>query len=387
MDRRWFGSQKRYPHCFILLIKSSTEDAKWKLSAARFYPLSATRGRTLGNDHPIERAKCPVFVVGCHRSGTNLIYNNLMSAGGFAVYRGYLPIYKMLIPRFGTMEKIENRRKIMETWLRSKGFRRSDLDPNQLMELAVNTFHTGGDFIRGVMGAIARNQGVDRWAVYDPDNVLYIQKIKADIPEALFIHIIRDGRDIALSLKKMGEFRPLPWDRRSGSLLATALYWEWTVRKGRRYGVQIPDDYIEIQYEELVRNPASTLAKLGSFLHHDLDYERIQSGVTRLKSNSSFVEEEKGRANPVQRWKDKLSTQDIAGIEALVGPCLEEFGYSLTTPQREREPGLQEKWMRAVYPLFLDAKLALKIRTPLGRMANLSALELTDSAAPEDLPR
>jgi len=309
-----------------------------------------------------------------------------MSAGGFAVYRGYLPIYKMLIPRFGTMEKIENRRKIMETWLRSKGFRRSDLDPNQLMELAVNTFHTGGDFIRGVMGAIARNQGVDRWAVYDPDNVLYIQKIKADIPEALFIHIIRDGRDIALSLKKMGEFRPLPWDRRSGSLLATALYWEWTVRKGRRYGVQIPDDYIEIQYEELVRNPASTLAKLGSFLHHDLDYERIQSGVTRLKSNSSFVEEEKGRANPVQRWKDKLSTQDIAGIEALVGPCLEEFGYSLTTPQREREPGLQEKWMRAVYPLFLDAKLALKIRTPLGRMANLSALELTDSAAPEDLP-
>jgi len=309
-----------------------------------------------------------------------------MSAGGFAVYRGYLPIYKMLIPRFGTMEKMGNRRKIMETWLRSKGFRRSDLDPNQLMELAVNAFHTGGDFIRGVMGAIARNQGVDRWAVYDPDNVLYIPKIKADIPEALFIHIIRDGRDIALSLKKMGEFRPLPWDRKSGSLLATALYWEWTVRKGRQYGAQIPDDYIEIQYEELVRNPASTLATLGSFLHHDLDYERIQSGVNRLKSNSSFVEEEKDRANPVQRWKDKLSTQDIAAIEALVGPCLEEFGYPLSTPQSEREPGLQEKWMRAVYPLFLDAKLALKIRTPLGRMANLSALELSDSAAQEDLP-
>src|SRR5438105_9997054 len=111
----------------------------------------------------------------------------------------------MLIPRFGTMEKMDNRRKIIETWLRSKGFRRSDLDPNQLMELAVNTCLTGGDFIRVVMDAIARNQRVDRWTIYDPDNVLYIPRIKADIPEALFIHIIRDGRDIALSLKKMGE--------------------------------------------------------------------------------------------------------------------------------------------------------------------------------------
>jgi hypothetical protein len=311
-----------------------------------------------------------------------------MATGGFAVYRGYLPIYKMLIPRFGTMEKMQNRRKIMETWLRSKGFRRSGLDPNQLMELVINACRTGGDFIRVVMDAIARNQGVRRWAVYDPDNVLYIPKIKADIPEALFVHIIRDGRDIALSLKKMGEFRPLPWDRKSGSLLATALYWEWTVNKGRQYGAQISDDYIEVHYEELIRNPASTLATLGAFLHHDLDYERIQSAVNRLKSNSSFAEEEKqGRANPVQRWKEKLSTQEIAAIEALVGPCLEEFGYPLATPQSERKLGLQEKWMRAIYPLFLDTKLALKIRTPLGRMANLSALELTDSAAaPEDLP-
>jgi hypothetical protein len=37
--------------------------------------------------------------------------------------------------------------------------------------------------------------------------------VKRDIPNTLFLHIIRDGRDIALSLKKMGGFAPLPWDR------------------------------------------------------------------------------------------------------------------------------------------------------------------------------
>jgi hypothetical protein len=323
--------------------------------------------------------------VGCHRSGTNLLYNNLLSAGGFAHYTGYVPIYKMLIPRFGTLGKIENRRKIIETWLRSKGFRRSGLDPSQLMSRALEA-QTGGDFIRAVMETIARNQGVDRWAVYDPDNLLYIPRIKSDIPEALFIHIIRDGRDIALSLKKMGGFSPLPWDRGSRSLLATALYWEWMVRKGRQFGNHVPRDYIEVHYEELVRNPASTLARLGEFLQHDLDHDRIQNAVGRLKSNSSFLKEEsQARANPVQRWKEKLSKQDVAAIEALVGPCLEEFGYPLTTLADDRKPGLREKWMRAEYPFFLETKLTLKIKTPLGRLANLSALELADSAPQEDL--
>jgi Sulfotransferase family len=323
--------------------------------------------------------------VGCHRSGTNLLYNQLLLAGGFALYRGYVPIYKMLIPRFGTLEKIENRRKIMETWLRSKGFRRSNLDPNEMMERALDACQTGGDFIRAVMEAIARTQGVERWAVYDPDNVLYIPRIKTDIPEALFVHIIRDGRDIALSLKKMEGFRPLPWDRGSRSLLATALYWEWMVRKGRQYGSRIPGDYIEVHYEELVRDPASTLATLGEFLQHDLDYTRIKSTVGQLKSNSSFLEEENQTvANPVQRWKEKLSSHDISAIEALVGPCLEEFGYALSTSKSDREPGLQEKWMRAAYPFFLETKLALKIRTPLGRLANLSALELVDATPQQD---
>jgi hypothetical protein len=157
------------------------------------------------------------------------------------------------------------------------------------MERALDACQTGGDFMRVVMEAIARTQGVERWAVYDPDNVLYIPRIKTDIPEALFVHIIRDGRDIALSLKKMEGFRPLPWDRGSRSLLATALYWEWMVRKGRQYGSQIPGDYIEVHYEDLVRNPASTLAILGEFLQQDLDYTRIKRTVGQLKSNSSFL--------------------------------------------------------------------------------------------------
>src|SRR5213593_3975302 len=102
----------------------------------------------------------PVFVMGCHRSGTNLLYDTLLSAGGFAVYRGYLPVYKMLIPRFGDLRKLENRKKLMQTWLQSKGFRRAGLNAEELTNCVLNNCRSGGDFIRIVMNKIARNQDV-----------------------------------------------------------------------------------------------------------------------------------------------------------------------------------------------------------------------------------
>jgi hypothetical protein len=335
---------------------------------------------------PSDRKYAPVFVMGCHRSGTNLLYDMLLSSGGFAVYRGYLPIYKILIPRFGSMSSRSHREKILETFLRSKGFRRTGLDPGPLSARILNECRNGGDFIRVVMDAMARSQQAPRWAVYDPDNVLRVERVKRDIANALFVHIIRDGRDIALSLKKMGGFAPLPWDRSpTESLVATSLYWEWMVRKGRADGRKFPADYIEIRYEDLITNPRETLGKLGGFIDHDLDYDRIQrAGLGRLsETNSSFREEgTQEKLHPLGRWKERLEHADVAAIEATVGECLRENGYELSLPAAERRCGLRHSWMREVYPAFLGSKLWLKLHTPVGRFANMSALELEEDPVP-----
>ncbi len=329
-----------------------------------------------------DRKHAPVFVMGCHRSGTNLLYDMLLSSGGFAIYRGFLPIYKILIPRFGSMGNRANREKILATWLRSKGFRRTGLDAHQLSARILNECRSGGDFIRIVMNTIAENQQVQRWAVYDPDNVLHVERVKRDIPNALFVHIIRDGRDIALSLKKMGGFTPLPWDRgQTDSLVATSLYWKWMVHQGRAHGRKFPADYIEIRYEDLVTSPHETLGRLGIFLDHDLEYDRIQrTGLGRLsETNSSFREEGgRGKLNPLGRWKERLAQTDVAAIEGTVGDCLEENGYELSLPESERHCGMRQLGMRRMYPAFLGGKLWLKLHTPVGRLANMSALELED---------
>jgi hypothetical protein len=324
--------------------------------------------------------------MGCHRSGTNLLYDTLLSAGGFAIYRGILPIYKTLIPRFGSMRSRSHREKIVQTFLRSKGFRRTGLDAAQLSAQILNQCRTGGDFIRVIMDGVARSQHLERWSMYDADSVVHVEEAKRDLPNALFVHIIRDGRDIALSLKKMGGFTPLPWDRgQTESLVATALYWEWMVYRGRSSGRKFPADYIEIRYEDLIANPRETLARLGVFIDHDLDYDRIQrAGLGRVsETNSSFREESakegaKNNINPLGRWKQRLTHADVAAIEATVGDSLLESGYELSLPTAERRLTSRLASMRAIYPAFLDAKLWLKLRTPLGRFARLSALKLDE---------
>ena len=150
-----------------------------------------------GENHAnTERKRRPVFIMGCHRSGTNLLYDTLLSAGGFAVYRGYLPIYEILIPRFGSLESPRNREKIVDTWMQSKGFERSGLEAGPIAGKLRAECQSGGDFIRIVMDEIAKRQGAQRWALYDPDSVLNMARIKRDISNPLFVHIIRDRKSV-----------------------------------------------------------------------------------------------------------------------------------------------------------------------------------------------
>src|SRR6516162_2397833 len=155
--------------------------------------------------HPPGQA--PVFVLGAPRSGTTLLYHMLLSAGGFAAFRAETHVFDLLGPRFGDLGKLRNRRRLLRQWLHTKSFRVSGLDVARAEDLVLNQCHGRGDFLRKIMEEIARSQQVDRWAECTPDHLLYLPEIKKEIPDALIIHIIRDGRDVAVSAAKQGWFR------------------------------------------------------------------------------------------------------------------------------------------------------------------------------------
>jgi hypothetical protein len=225
------------------------------------------------------------------------------------------------------------------------------------------------------MQEIARKQGVRRWADCTPDHLLYMEEIKRQIPDALFIHIIRDGRDVALSYVQQMWSHPLPWDQ-DEHLGIAGLFWEWAVRKGREQGRRLGADYQEVRFEDLIVNPQETLSQLGEFIDHDLDYDRIQhAGIGSVSQpNSSFAEESDGRFNPVGRWKAKMSASQVATFEQLVGGFLRELGYGLFSDTK-RGGSLRAARLRTTYLTMFDAKHWMKA-TPLGRFVHLKNIEV-----------
>jgi hypothetical protein len=327
------------------------------------------------------RGNSPVFVIGCHRSGTSLLYDSLLSAGGFPLYHASPFVHTQMIQISGDPAVPRNREKLLQLWLRSKAFRRTGFGPDDLRSKILQDCKSGGDFLRITMGELAHRAGVQRWAVYDIDNIMHMRAIKREIPDALFVHVVRDGRDAAVSMQKQHGGRPLLWARERG-LFAWALLWQWTVQKGRRSGQKFPADYIEIRYEDLVRDPEKTLRALREFLDHDLDYGRIQkTAVGRVSSPNTIWKEESNQEkfSPIDRWKSKLSQSEAAALEVLIGDGLEKFGYALTTERRSSvrlDPRLG--LMRILYPPYFESKVFLQSKTIVGRRAKGTRLELSD---------
>ncbi|UCF19797.1 MAG: sulfotransferase [Gemmatimonadota bacterium] len=316
-----------------------------------------------------DRSEAPVFVVGCARSGTTLLYHMLLSAGGFAYYRAETHVYNMLVPRFGRLRSAAARKKLMDLWLKSIFYRRSGLDADEIRARVVNECRSGGDFLRAVMGGIADRQGVGRWSDCTPAHLLHMREIKEEIPNALFLHIIRDGRDVALSLERAGWLSNFPWDKRRRVHVA-GLHWEWAVTRGRREARALASDYMEVSFEELVSDPRGTLSGIGSFVDHDLNYDHIlENAVGSLKRpNTSFgTEARDGAFNPIGRWKKGLTEDDLATFEALVGRTLKGLGYELSSGAAGTSKTLNPRLVRAAYRSYFSAKRWAKVKTPLGR--------------------
>jgi hypothetical protein len=334
--------------------------------------------------NPSTRSQAPVFVLGCGRSGTKFLYHTLLSAGGFAVYHAESNAFNLIGLRFGDLSQRDNRRQMLDAWLQSKLFQRSGLTREEIEPRMLEDCRNAGDFLRVLMETIAEKQGVRRWAESTPLHLLYLPLIKKLIPNALIVHIIRDGRDVAVSLNKIGWIRPFSWDR-SRSLILAGIFWKWIVDKGRRYGHAMGQDYIEVHYEELVQNPRELLARLGAFLNHDLDYDRIQQvALGSVHSpNSSFKGDNQGQEkNPMGRWKSLLTAAQVAELESAIGDLLQATGYELSTPPERRSPSLSVRSMEFVDPKFYDFKLWLKTHTPLARITATGRMGITDGGRP-----
>jgi hypothetical protein len=313
--------------------------------------------------------KRPVFVVGCPRSGTTLMYSMLVGAGGFAFYRKETYFYDQL-PRFPELNTPTSRARFKREFTAGYLGKVPGLDVEPLVAQSLEQCRRPAEFLPLLMAAVTKTQQMDRWVEGTPVHVLHMDAIKRDIPDALFLHVIRDGRDCALSMARQPwNLKTWPWDasRRVG---VAALFWEWMVKAGRAFGTNNARDYLEVRFEDLVTKPRTTLDRIGRFIDHDLTLDRIiRNRVEAIhRPNTSFSDEAaRERFSPVGRWLAEDVRDDAKLCERLVGPYLKALGYTRAWHDAGTISAFRVAWMRWVYLNSSHLKHWIKTNTLLGR--------------------
>jgi hypothetical protein len=146
------------------------------------------------------------------------------------------------------------------------------------------------------------------------------------------------------------------------------------VRTGQRHGRSLGDDYHEVRFEELVKEPATTLERIGRFIGRPLDYETIQSvGLGSVsRPNTSFAPDEGAAFDPVGRFRERLKGAELGQMESVIGDLLDELGYARGASAAAGAGDVRLKG--TLYDSYLSAKLWARVHTPLGRRTSLESL-------------
>jgi hypothetical protein len=314
------------------------------------------------------RHKRPVFVVGCPRSGTTLLYHMLLSSGRFLIHMRETHAFDRIGPSFGNLAARRDRERLIDEW-DSTNLANTEVNPADIRASVVNECENVGDLLKLIMETMAHDQKAARWAEKTPDHILYLHEIKRTLPDALIIHIIRDGRDVALSLAAQKWVRAFAWDKHH-DVLVCGLYWAWMIDVGRHLASTLGSDYLEVRFEDLLSTPRVVLDEIGQFIQQDLDYDRIrQAGIGAVNEpNTSFDKKlNDGVFHPIDRWRSGFSAEALPRFEALVGPLLTKLGYHLATAESELPKSLELWRLRAFYRSYFSLRRWFKSHLPLAR--------------------
>lgn len=266
-----------------------------------------------------------LFIVGKGRSGTTLVRAMLTSHPDLAIP----PETHFIVPLAENrkvaldgglvdLEAFMTRLQAHPGWGRM-GIPFEDLE----RDLTTDPPSTYSDAIRRLFELYARREGKSRYGDKSPGQVLSIDTLALLFPEARFVHVVRDGRNVMLS--------NLETDFGPASVVEGALVWRRLVLEGRRSGASLtPARYCEVRYEDLLGDPETELARLCAFASLDYDEEMLRYFERADKMGASAAHHRNLRLPPtkgLRDWRTQMSTRHIAMFETLAGDALEEFGY------------------------------------------------------------
>jgi hypothetical protein len=184
-------------------------------------------------------------------------------------------------------------------------------------------------FLDNLYSIYAQQKGAERWGDKTPIYSSYVDLINNIFPSAQFIHLIRDGRDVALSMLDKWGKREIHID-----IYFAARNWDRRIREARSSGKQLGfKRYYEVYYEKLVTNPEDELINLCEYLQeeykesmvnpHELGQKEIEPG--------SFHTEIRNPPSPkrIARWEKEMSLEDQRLFHDVAGELLNQLNYPI----------------------------------------------------------
>lgn len=292
----------------------------------------------------------PVFIVGAPRSGTTLLQYMLRSHPALSLPTGeshfIVPLYND-VASFGDLSDVANVRAVLtEMYRRSADFLDTDLHGMRFdVDSLAREFHEQGrctmnGIIAGLFEKNARGEGKSRWGDKTPYYVLHIPKLLDWFPDAQIIHLIRDGRDVALSL--FGRQR----DFSVYNTYMAAQYWQPYVDVGQRVGAALADDvYMELRYEDVLHDQATALKRICAFLGEAYTEDLLEYKKSGEAGKTPLLQQPVQKDN-TGKWRSRMSRWQVRVFESEAGDTLARNGYPVMTSSR-RLP----RPMRAAYRL------------------------------------
>jgi hypothetical protein len=285
------------------------------------------------------RAPVP-FLVGSGRAGTTLLRAMLDSHPLMAVPPETYLITELL-PRREEYEQPAGLAvdRFLDDVVTNAWFKRWELTRRKVRR-ELDAGEAGGlaDGIRAVYRAYARNKGKERYADKTPVYVYEIDTLAELFEEVRFVHLIRDGRDVACSFLGQERMRP------NGPVEA-ALLWRERVEAGRDAGRRLGSSrYLEVRYEALIADPESVLRPVCEFV--ELDYDPVmlnyQERAEELIRLDGGAERHRGVFLPptegLRRWQTDLEPAQIEAFEIVAGDLLDQLSYPRATDVSPADP-------------------------------------------------
>jgi hypothetical protein len=289
----------------------------------------------------------PVLVLGVSRSGTTLLKEMLDSHSALAIPTEsyFVP---QLLTRHGGCVDVEA---FLDDVGRLERVREWGVTPELVRERLPES-PTAEEAIRAIYRAYADLRGKPRYGDKTPIYMQRLGVLERVFPEGQYVHLIRDGRDAALSflgMRRCASFNPA----RARGVAAFAAQWRWEVRAARELGRRLGSGrYFELTYERLVAEPEHQVRQVCEFLGLEYEpamlayHERIDA--TQLADHPRLAEPPR---QDVRSWRREMGEADMEVFEAVAGDVLSSLGYERAFPNpsagAHARAAAADTWFRA----------------------------------------